>query len=148
VNLAVIIGYGNSLRQDDGLGLRAAELLEERLAPGSAHVIRCHQLTPELAAELADAPLVLFLDAAIDETPGSVVCREILPHSAMPVSHHLSPEHLLALAHTLNGDAPPAWWITGGISQTDIGALTPAAERCAARMAEAALRLCYSTIKR
>jgi hydrogenase maturation protease len=146
----VVIGYGNPLRQDDGIGRRAAELLEARLAPGAADVTCCHQLTPELAAMLADAPIVLFLDAAVDQTPGLVLYRSVSPHRLGSASHHLSPEQLLDLARTLNGGVPPAFLITGGVQRTDIGdALTPAAERCAARMADVALELlCYSTSER
>jgi hydrogenase maturation protease len=150
MKVPVIIGYGNPLRQDDGIGRRAAELLERKLAPGAADVTCCHQLTPELAATLADAPVVLFLDAAVDQTPGLVLYRRVSPHHLGSGSHHLSPDQLLDLARTLNGDVPRAYLITGGVQRTDIGdALTPAAERCAARMADVALDLiCYSTIRR
>jgi hydrogenase maturation protease len=143
----VVIGYGNPLRQDDGIGRRAAELLEARLAPGAADVTCCHQLTPELAAMLADAPIVLFLDAAVDQAPGLVAYRSVSPDRRSSASHHLSPEHLLDLARMLNGDVPPAFLITGGVRQTGVGdTLTPAAECCAARMAEVALDLmCHAT---
>ncbi len=135
----VIIGYGNPLRQDDGIGRRAAELLEEKLAPGAADVTCCHQLTPELAATLADAPIVLFLDAAVDQTPGLVLYRKVSPQPLPAGSHYFAPEQLLNLASIVNGHVPRAFLITGGVRQTGVGeALTPVAELCAARMAEVA----------
>jgi hydrogenase maturation protease len=135
------------LRQDDGIGRRAAELLEEKLGPGAANITLCHQLTPELAATFADAPLVLFLDAALDQEPGLVLYRKVSPQCLAPGSHHLSPEQLLDLARTLNGAAPPAFLITGGVRQTEVSdALTPAAERCAARMADVALKILSTTV--
>jgi hypothetical protein len=96
----------------------------------------------QLAATLADAPVVLFLDAALDQTPGLVLYRSVSPHHLGSASHHLSPEQLLDLARTLNGGVPPAFLITGGVQRIDIGdILTPAAERCAARMADVALEI-------
>ena len=135
---AVVIGYGNPLRQDDAIGRRAAELLKSC----EAEIICCHQLTPELAAALAGAPLAIFLDAAVDQHPGQVLSRRVSPCHSDLTSHHLAPEQLLDLARLLNGDAPPAYLITGGVDRTGIGdTLTPAAERCAARMADVALDL-------
>jgi hydrogenase maturation protease len=68
----VVIGYGNPLRQDDGIGWRAAELLEQALPAGSAEIIRCHQPTPVLAANLPRASVVVFLDGACDQEPGAI----------------------------------------------------------------------------
>jgi hydrogenase maturation protease len=137
----LVIGYGNPLRQDDGIGRRAAELL----TTDEVEMICCHQLTPELAAILADAALVLFLDAAVDQPAGEVLSRKVFPRRFDPASHHLAPEQLLDLARTLNGGAPVAWLITGGVQQTDVGdKLTATGERCAARMAEVALDILAS----
>jgi hydrogenase maturation protease len=131
----VVIGYGNTLRRDDGIGRRAAELLTTE----GIEVICCHQLTPELAAAIAGAPLVLFLDAAMDQAPGEVLSRKVFPRRFDLASHHLAPEQLLDLARTLNGDVPPAWLITGGMQQTDVGdRVTATGERCAVRMANVA----------
>jgi hydrogenase maturation protease len=142
----VVIGYGNPLRQDDGIGRRAAELLTS----GEAEIICCHQLTPELAIALAGAPLAIFLDAAVDQHPGQVLSRKVFPCHSDLTSHHLAPEQLLDLARTLNGDAPLAYLITGGITQTSLSEMpTREGEDTAARMADVALDLlCYSTNRR
>jgi hydrogenase maturation protease len=45
----LLIGYGNTLRNDDGVGVRIAEIIAEENRP-HVQVIATHQLTPELAA--------------------------------------------------------------------------------------------------
>ena len=63
---ALIIGYGNPLRGDDGLGWRAAEQLAEIIPQSEAEVIACHQLTPELAEPISRARLVIFIDMSLE----------------------------------------------------------------------------------
>lgn len=136
---ALVIGYGNTLREDDGVGWRAAELLEERLSPDAAEIIRCHQLTPELAANLEQARIVVFLDAACDQEPGVVSSVPVQADEAGAWSHQLSPGQLLTLTKHLSGAAPPAFLIRGGVLRTGLGEkLTESGERAAVQMAEAA----------
>src|SRR5579884_2097858 len=68
----LVIGYGNPLREDDAVGLRAAELVD-------SGAYRCHQLTPELASVVADASMVIFLDAARCEKPGEIRFSAVHP---------------------------------------------------------------------
>jgi len=57
---SLVIGIGNPLRGDDGIGWRLAALMPAR----AGLAVRCRQqLTPELAEELASVERVLFLDA-------------------------------------------------------------------------------------
>lgn len=134
----LIIGYGNSLREDDGIGLRAAELVESNLAPGEADVLQCHQLTPELAAQVQAASLVIFLDAAFDRSPGKVSVIPVYKVGPSAWSHDLSPSQLLGLVDR----APSAYWITCGVSRTGWReGLTTQAEGLAVGMAAAALSL-------
>src|SRR5208282_1087020 len=111
----LVIGFGNPLRQDDGIGWRAAELLEQLLSPGDAEIIQCHQLTPELAASFEDASIVIFLDAASDREPGAISTEPVRAESTIVWSHYLSPGQLLGLSEQLGGKAPPAFLIRGGI---------------------------------
>jgi len=104
--MTLIIGYGNPLRQDDGIGYLAA------LRAGGLAV---HQLTPELAEPISRADLVIFIDADRDLPPGAVTQTELFPAAdAAPFTHHVSPETLLALAHSLYGRAPQARMIHAG----------------------------------
>ena len=112
----LIIGYGNPLRGDDALGIRAAERLESLLAPEAATVITCQQLTPELAAAIADASEVWFLDAGLEI---GVRVTSLLPAAAPGrlLTHFHSPESLLAFTIELYGGAPPAKLVVGSAFQ-------------------------------
>jgi hydrogenase maturation protease len=105
----LIVGYGNPLRSDDGIGWHAARLLtcDPRLA--GARVLAHHQLVPELAADVSQASLVVLVDAAAEGDPGSVSVRQIEPRPTTPTtwSHHLAPETLAGLADALCGAVPP-----------------------------------------
>ena len=145
MNRPIIIGYGNPLRQDDAIGWRAAELAERRLPAQAAEIIQCHQLTPELAARLDGASLVLFLDAAADEAPERICFQPVRAKQIGAWTHHLSPGQLLHLAQQFQGSAPPAFLISGGAAQMDAGdGLSAGAERCAERIAALAVRLVES----
>ncbi len=115
----LLIGWGNGLRQDDGVGgAIAAAAGSWELA--SLTVIERTQLTPELAPQLAAARRVLFVDAEPPAAAGTGGWRlePLLPtaaeaadaaNSAGLFSHHASADQLLRLAATLYGRRPPAW---------------------------------------
>jgi hydrogenase maturation protease len=116
----LVIGYGNPLRGDDGLGWHAARLLEaQQWSPDiTVQVHPCHQLTPELAALLAPVDLVIFIDvcqpaASSDPAPvpAPVQCARLDAADVSGVwrmSHHLTPAVLLAWAAELYGACPAA----------------------------------------
>lgn len=109
----LIIGYGNPLRGDDGLGWQAAERLAALGRPGW-HVLTCQQLTPDLAEPLSRAQRAVFIDAAAAGEPGQITRRALAPAEPQPAafSHQLEPAGLLALARAWYGAAPPADLIT------------------------------------
>lgn len=131
----VVIGYGSSLRRDDGAGPRAAEAVESWALPG-VQVRALTQLVPELAADLAEAQLALFLDARASAGPDDVETRmhrlepAANPHTGA-IGHAADPARLLALAQYAFGAAPAeAWMIT--IPAVDLGLgeeLSPVARR-------------------
>ncbi len=49
----LVIGYGNSLRSDDGVGPFVAEAVEALRLPG-VHTLICQQLSPEQLAEYGE----------------------------------------------------------------------------------------------
>jgi hydrogenase maturation protease len=107
----LIIGYGNELRSDDGLGLRVAEEIAAADYPGVRVQSAC-QLMPELAAELAKARMVVFVDALA--VPGRVTV-ELTPVRAEEIAdwstHTADPRTLLALTRAVYGRTPEAWWL-------------------------------------
>jgi hydrogenase maturation protease len=110
----LILGYGNPLRGDDGVGWHAVQLLLERSVELDATVTSYHQLMPELAEAVSKAERVIFIDARVGPTPGTVeVCQVAAGAPGYPtLSHHLGPATLLALARGLYGRAPEAWILT------------------------------------
>ncbi len=107
----LVIGYGNDLRSDDAAGVRAAGLLAEQHREHRTIVVR--QLTPELAADIAMADRVVFLDAYPAEQDGASLrverVRETADGHDSPFGHRSDPESLVRLAHYLFGTAPEAW---------------------------------------
>jgi hydrogenase maturation protease len=100
----LVVGVGNPLREDDGVGWRLAEALAEE----GARAQTCHQLLPELAAELGQVELVLFADARAEGPPGQVLFQALEASAAPGYSHHLDPAALLALVQALYGRCPEA----------------------------------------
>jgi hydrogenase maturation protease len=102
----LLIGYGNPLRGDDGVGW----LLASQLTPtGTTRIIAAHQLVPEMAEAVSQASEVLFVDAEVGPEPGrwSVIPARPEPGQTLSaLGHHLTPGRLLALAQTLYGAAP------------------------------------------
>ena len=138
----LIIGFGNPLREDDGIGWRAAELIERANDEIEIEVIKCQQLTPELAAAVGEASLAIFLDASVDQPPGTVSSLAVQKEVPTAWSHQLSPAQLLGLVEEMNWIAPPAYLITGGVERIGWSeGMTATAERCASEMAAMAQRL-------
>ena len=107
----LVIGYGNTLRGDDGVGPRVAEAVGNLLLPGVRTLI-CPLLTPELAAPISRADTVIFVDAAVD-APDQVQWRKLEPNdTSQLMAHAADPRTLLALARDVFGHTPEAWWLT------------------------------------
>jgi hydrogenase maturation protease len=127
----LIIGYGNTLRSDDGVGPRAAQLLGECCANDRITVVACHQLTPELAPAIAEAGHLILLDAEIGGEPGHIRRRDLTPEptGGSILSHAIDARSLLAIAQSLYQHAPPATVLTVSGGSFALGdALTPPVE--------------------
>ncbi len=108
--MQLVIGYGNTLRSDDGIGPAVAALLPPQ---PDLEVITCHQLLPEHAAAIAQAQRVVFIDAAVGTTPGAVAIRWVEPEpDGQALTHHVTPSALLAASRDLYGYAPRAALVT------------------------------------
>lgn len=118
----LIIGYGNSLRSDDGAGQRVAEAVENWNME-NLRSIASHQLSPELAEEISRTDVVIFVDAATSEPPLETVKLEsIAPLADQIIStHYTDPRSLLALAQTLYQVTPVAYWILIPTVNLDFG---------------------------
>ncbi len=114
----LVIGYGNELRRDDGLGPKTASAIEAMKLP-SVRVLCVHQLTPELAEPISQATTVVFVDAALQ--------TELKVQRLSPAEHHQlrahrsDPAGLLTLARDLYNKSPRAWWITAPAYDLNFG---------------------------
>ncbi|MCA9265088.1 MAG: hydrogenase maturation protease, partial [Planctomycetales bacterium] len=95
----LVIGLGNTLRGDDALGRLAAERLRQRVDPQRVAVIDLISPTPELAAEIAGADLVVFLDASIIGPVRQVVVQRLKAQdNDESLMHQCQPASLVRLA--------------------------------------------------
>ncbi len=109
----LIIGIGNPLRSDDGLGWSVAQELLREIQRDDVRVVAAHQLTPEMAEQVSRAETVIFIDSSRTGKPGSVRRQPVLPtQSAGHLSHDLSVPDILAVAQELYGCSPTAYMIT------------------------------------
>jgi hydrogenase maturation protease len=118
-----VVGYGNPLRSDDGVGPAVAARLagDPRLA--GADIRAEHQLTPELALDASRASLLVLVDAGLNEAPGEVAMRRLGPAAASgdAWTHHVDPAGIVGLARELFGAAPPVVMISIGPASLEVG---------------------------
>jgi hydrogenase maturation protease len=116
----LVVGYGNTLRSDDGVGPKVAEAIAALDLPG-VETLACALLTPELADPVSRAKVVVFVDAAVD-APREVQLRPLAPaESSQILAHAAAPPTLLALARDVFGHAPEAWWLTIPVENLSLG---------------------------
>ena len=110
----LIVGIGNPLRSDDGLGWQAAQELLREALDGDVQVVATQQLTPEISELASKAARVVFIDAARNGKPGTMRCDLItLPVSpSSRHSHDLSPAGLLKMAQDLYGRCAQGYLLT------------------------------------
>jgi len=115
----LVIGYGNELRGDDGLGPLVAKSVAAANIP-DVRVLSARQLLPEFAADLARARLVVFVDASEAWSEGGIEIRPLAIEEVTDwCTHHADPRTLLALTQVIYGQTPEAWWLTASVRNFD-----------------------------
>ena len=120
----LILGYGNTDRQDDGVAWHVlnfiAQLLgrpvsispdedEDQLSGSDPELRFVLQLTPEMAESIAPFERVCFVDAHTGAVAGEVNLSPLEGRfQSSPFTHHLTPDSCLALAEALYGRRPQA----------------------------------------
>lgn len=103
----LLIGIGNPLRGDDGVGPAVAHAVAALHRDG-VRAIAVHQLTPDLAADLAAVDTAILVDADVAAT--EVTMESLDPaETRAPLGHHTVPSGLLHLALAAYGRAPETW---------------------------------------
>ncbi len=150
----LVLGYGNALCGDDGLGQRVATLLAQEMPPALANftTIRAlHQLDLTLASQLQNYSAVIFIDAQTQlyQTKVHISELERKQDPATTVTkpmgfsaHFLNPQDLLSLAENLYQTCPTAWLVAVRGYQMEIGTeLSPQAEENANQAVAEVLKL-------
>ncbi len=106
----LVIGYGNPLRGDDGIGWEVARRLQAHAEDLSFLILTVQQLTPDLAEEIHHAELAVFVDASDGNEPGTWQSERIVPaeNHAAALGHHSTPTGLLAFTRGLFDACPEA----------------------------------------
>lgn len=136
----LVIGYGNTLRGDDGVGPFVAVAVSKWQLPGVIALER-HQLTAELAEPVARAAVAIFVDARLDQEAGAGSAHMLEPSDCKSCTAHASdPCGLLALANAVYGHSPAAWLVSvPGVDFSVREGLSATASRGAARRSRESL---------
>lgn len=103
----IIFGVGNNGRQDDGLGWKFLDFLEEQNA--YIDIEYRYQLQIEDAELISNYDKVIFVDATKEETEIGFYLKTCLPSEKFSFSTHaLKPETILHLCQTLYDHKPIA----------------------------------------
>jgi hydrogenase maturation protease len=119
---ALIIGYGNPDREDDGvawhilraltikLGLPAPESYEDEFPESTLIQFAFYlQLTPEMAEDTSEYEYVCFVDAHTGNIPEPVRLIDVESEfQRSPFTHHLTPQSLLSMCETIYDKKPQA----------------------------------------
>jgi len=124
--MLLVIGYGNSLRSDDGFGPAVIDALRPWCQDHPRiELMAVHQLLPEHAEVLSQAEMIFFVDASIDMTGGCISCRalsaEQTDETSSALAHSFSPAKLLSLTLATYGKCPPAFIYTVGALNLEVG---------------------------
>jgi hydrogenase maturation protease len=117
----VVIGYGNTLRGDDGAGPAVVARLQREFAfDPRVRFITAHQLVPEMAADL-NVPFVIFVDASVELSAGAVGVKRVRAGEGQSsVTHHVGIWQVLAYAQMLHGRTPRALAFAVGVAEMEL----------------------------
>lgn len=108
---AMVIGYGNNLRGDDGIGQRVVDAIATWHL-STVKSLAVEQLIPQLATTLAGTELVIFVDACLISENSQVQVQSLLPCFFSLIKGHIGdPRSLLALTQATYGHCPTAWLV-------------------------------------
>lgn len=105
--MELVIGIGNELRGDDGIGPRVVDAIPART---ELETMTVHQLVPELADRIRTARRVLFVDASLDRD--DICLSPIEPSMHRGVGHACSPAALLGWTEVAYNEAPKSWLLS------------------------------------
>lgn len=110
----LVIGYGNSLRGDDGAGPYFIDLLRRRLSASGAQFIVSHQLVPELVEEMVQPHIrkVLFVDCRRNQAAPYQLTPLVPQSFDASVMHQMDPSSLLFMVEALYQQTRRGWLLS------------------------------------
>lgn len=96
----VIIGYGNTLRGEDGFGVDVVTLLQNKSLKDTV-TIKAFQLMPEMALDLLNCSHIIFVDTAFSPSHEYALACSLEKSHTFNFSHHISAFHLIHILNTL-----------------------------------------------
>jgi len=111
----LVYGYGNPGRQDDALGVRLAENIEQWVMDEhiqNVEVDSNYQLNIEDSDSVSKADIVIFADASIEEIDDFIFTKVDPDNSSIEFTMHaVSPAFVLDLCRKIYGKCPDAYLI-------------------------------------
>ncbi len=112
----LVVGIGNVLRRDDGLGPQTAALVDEIGFDGrDVSTLTLPQIDITLANSLASVDFVVFVDARIQDSDDEITTVHCEPTKddahLSHTSHALSIPSLIAITRELYGKAPNCYMV-------------------------------------
>jgi hydrogenase maturation protease len=139
----LVVGVGNDLRRDDGVGREVVEAVARAL-PRTVDALVTHQLLPEILEQFTDRRTVIVVDAAVPHrsggpvrvnrvhrggvcseggpVPGNVPVRGVCPDvrgSGRGSAHAMDLRGVLTLAGVAGIPCPQCWSVT--VTAYDLG---------------------------
>jgi hydrogenase maturation protease len=132
-----IAGFGNTDRQDDGVGIILASRIAQWLQGKSGYNVKLsleHQLLPELAEELGGVDLAIFVDADMFQHESGWSIAELYSNPRIDGFniHSMSPAWLLELSEKLG--TPPKRALTLSVSGSSFDFSRNITSECETRM--------------
>jgi hydrogenase maturation protease len=109
----LIVGYGNPLRGDDGVGPEVARRLAAELRDPEIEILTELQLKPELSELMSRVETAIFVDARADGKPGEVRVEEVVASEPeQTFTHQFAPPMLLLTAKVLYDRTPRTFLVS------------------------------------
>lgn len=126
----LVIGIGNDVRGDDGVGPEVARRLAKSLDDADVRLV--HQLTTELAMTLTQYDTVVFIDADTETERVRITPVRADAHEQFVFFHWLTPTALITITEALfNGTSPRALLVSIPARSFSFGtSMSPEAASC------------------
>src|SRR5262245_57396772 len=116
----LVIGYGNDLRGDDGVGVSVARAVAVWNRP-DIRVREARQLRWEMVEEMKDVDTVIWVEAGAGADLQVHACPVVPAWPPSSLGHTCEPGCLLELAEALYGHRPAGWLITVPVAALEHG---------------------------